>query len=224
MARRKDDGARYIKIAQDICGRILTGEYPEGTLLKGRSVMGSFYGVSPETMRKAFSILEVEKIVEIKRGVGVFVDSVLRAQQFSEKWRAKTQISNKYQEVNALLERKSALDKELALAIKDMKDSFYYQTTEAVEFSEVEIPQASWIDGKTIGEVYFWNYTEATIVAVVTSDGITQASPGPDFPLRVGDKLLFVGKDELSFERVLSFLTYGVIDESAEQTEEVVAE
>ena len=38
---------RYIKIAQDVCGKILTGEYPEGTLLKGRSILGSAYGVSP---------------------------------------------------------------------------------------------------------------------------------------------------------------------------------
>lgn len=53
MSREEKD-ARYVKIAQDICGKILTGEYPEGTLLKGRSVLGGYYGVSPETMRKAF--------------------------------------------------------------------------------------------------------------------------------------------------------------------------
>lgn len=215
---RKEESARYIKIAQDICGRILTGEYTEGTMLKGRSVLGSYYGVSPETMRKAFALLEKERIVEVKRGVGVFIDSVLRAQQFSDKWRAKTQISSKYNELTSLIKEKNIIDKQIVSAIKDMKDSFSYQTTESVQFSEVEIPQDSWIDGRTIGEVYFWNYTEATIVAVFSHDSNqVQTSPGPDFPLHVGDKLLFVGKDDLSFERVLSFLTYGVIDESAEE-------
>ncbi len=218
---RNEDNARYLKIAQDICGKILTGEYPEGTMLKGRSVLGGYYGVSPETMRKAFAVLEKERIVQVKRGVGVYVDSVLRAQQFSEKWRAKTKVATKYRTVSDLLAQKSKLEQELAYAIKDMRDAFMFQTNESVQFSEVEIPQGSWIDNKTIGDVYFWNYTEATIVAVVGPKG-TQTSPGPDYPLHVGDKLLFVGKDDLSFERVLSFLTYGVLDESAEeeQTEE----
>ena len=152
---------RYIKIAQDVCGKILTGEYPEGTLLKGRSILGAAYGVSPETVRKALNILEKEKVVSSKRGVGVFVDSVLHA----------------------------------------------------VKFSSVEIPQNSWINGKTVGEVYFWNYTEATIVAVVGSDNITKQSVGPDFVLHAGDKLIFVGKDNLTYDRVLSFLTYGVINQ-----------
>ncbi|HBD06352.1 MAG TPA: hypothetical protein DCY93_02955 [Firmicutes bacterium] len=217
MARNGEE-AHYIKIAQDICGKILTGEYPEGTLLKGRSVLGGYYGVSPETMRKAFSLLEKEKIVEVKRGVGVYVDSVLRAKQFSDKWRAKTKVATKYRTVNDILKQKAALEQELSAAIKDMRDAFMFQTNESVQFSEVEIPQGSWIDNKTIGDVYFWNYTEATIVAVVGANG-TQTSPGPDYPLHVGDKLLFVGKDDLSFERVLSFLTYGVLDENAEGTE-----
>lgn len=211
---------RYIKIAQDICGKILTGEFPEGTLLKGRSILGSMYNVSPETIRKALNLLEKEKVVEIKRGVGVYVDSVLHAQQFAESWKSKTLISNKYTELKNLLAEKKELDNKIDEAIKDMKDSFSYQTHEAVHFSEVEIPQDSWIDGKTIGEVYFWNYTEATIVAIISKEtGRAQQSPGPDFPLYVGDKLLFVGKDDLSFDRVLSFLVYGVLEENAEPQE-----
>lgn len=211
---------RYIKIAQDICGKILTGEFPEGTLLKGRSILGSMYNVSPETIRKALNLLEKEKVVEIKRGVGVYVDSVLHAQQFAESWKSKTLISNKYTELKNLLAEKKELDNKIDEAIKDMKDSFSYQTHEAVHFSEVEIPQDSWIDGKTIGEVYFWNYTEATIVAIISKEtGRAQQSPGPDFPLHAGDKLLFVGKDDLSFDRVLSFLVYGVLEENAEPQE-----
>ena len=101
---------RYIKIAQDICGKILTGEFPEGTLLKGRSILGSMYNVSPETIRKALNLLEKEKVVEIKRGVGVYVDSVLHAQQFAESWKSKTLISNKYTELKNLLAEKKELD------------------------------------------------------------------------------------------------------------------
>ena len=78
---------RYIKIAQDVCGKILTGEYPEGTLLKGRSVLGATYAVSPETVRKALNILEKHGVVSSKRGVGVYVESVLHAREFANKWK-----------------------------------------------------------------------------------------------------------------------------------------
>ena len=203
---------RYIKIAQDICGKILTGEYPEGTLLKGRSILGASYNVSPETVRKALNILEKDKVVS-KRGVGVFVDSVLHAQEFANKWKAETQIKNKYATLEKLLDEQKELEEKINAAIDDMKDSFTYQTTEAVKFSTAEIPQGSWIEGKTVGEVYFWNYTEATIVAVIGSDNIAKQSVGPDYVLHCGDKLIFVGKDDLTFDRVLSFLTYGVLSE-----------
>ncbi len=204
---------RYIKIAQDVCGKILTGEYPEGTLLKGRSILGASYGVSPETVRKALNILEKEKVVSSKRGVGVFVDSVLHAQEFANKWRAETQIKDKYADLEKLLIEEKALQEKIRTAIDDMKDSFTYQTTEAVKFSQVEVPSDSWIIGKSVGEVYFWNYTEATIVAVIGADNIAKQSVGPDFVFSGGDKIIFVGKDGLTFDRVLSFLTYGVINQ-----------
>ena len=203
--------ARYIKIAQDICGRILVGEYQEGMMLKGRSVLASFYNVSPETIRKAVNLLAKEKIVEIKRGVGIFVDSALNAQQFADKWKDKTLVQNKYANLLNLLEEKRQLDEEIDVAIKDMRDSFTYQTKEAVQLQEIMIPLDSWLDSKKIGDVYFYNYTEATIVAVVTKEeGRANTSPGPDYVLHGGDKLIFVSKDTMTFDRVASFLVYGV--------------
>lgn len=203
--------ARYIKIAQDICGRILVGEYQEGMMLKGRSVLASFYNVSPETIRKAVNLLAKEKIVEIKRGVGIFVDSALHAQQFADKWKDKTLVQNKYANLLNLLEEKKQLDEEIDVAIKDMRDSFTYQTKEAVQLQEIMIPLDSWLDSKKIGDVYFYNYTEATIVAVITKEeGRADTSPGPDYVLHGGDKIIFVSKDNMTFDRVASFLVYGV--------------
>lgn len=204
---------RYIKIAQDVCGKILTGEYPEGTLLKGRSILGASYGVSPETVRKALNILEKEKVVSSKRGVGVFVDSVLHAQEFANKHKAETQIKDKYANLEKLLAEQKEIEEKVYNAINDMKDSFTYQTTEAIKFSKVEIPQNSWINGKSVGDVYFYNYTEATIVAIIGADNITKQSVGPDFILHAGDKIIFVGKDGDTYDRVLSFLTYGVMNQ-----------
>ncbi len=211
---QEEQAARYIKIAQDICGRILVGEYQEGMILKGRSVLASLYNVSPETIRKSINLLAKEDIVEIKRGVGIFVVSVLHAQQFADKWKNKTLVQNKYSSLLSLLEKKKTLDSEIDFAIKDMRDSFTYQTKEAVQLSEIVIPNDSWIEGKKIGDVYFYNYTEATIAAVVNhEDGRAITSPGPDYVLHCGDKLIFVTKDKMTFDRVASFLVYGIPEE-----------
>lgn len=206
--------SRYIEIAHDMVGRILIGEWSEGTLLKGRSMLAATYNVSPETIRKAINILEKEKIVQVKHGVGVYVDSALRAQQYAEKWSAKSSLREQHETLNRLLNEKRELDQKIEQSLSKMIESFKFQTNEAIVFQEIEVPLDSWANGKTIGDIYFWNYTEATIVAIVSQkDKKTYPSPGPDYMLAPGDKLILVGKDELSIERALSYLAYGVIEE-----------
>lgn len=204
---------RYVKIAHDICSRILSGEFQEGDTLKGRSMLASMYNVSPETIRKAIIILADEGILEVKQGVGIFVDSVVKAKQYADKWEAKSTVDEQYRKVTELIEEVNNINEQLQMALSEMIDNFKYQTDEAISFQKATIPPKCWLNNKTIGEVYFWNYTEATIVAVVDGrDGSIQPSPGPDFPLRSGDTLILVGKDDLSFDRVVNFITYGIED------------
>lgn len=200
---------RYVKIAHDICSKILSGEFKEGDIIKGRSLLASTYNVSPETIRKAITILANEEIVEVKQGVGIFVDSVIKAKQYADKWDAQSSIDEQYNKVTTLIEEANKLNIKLQEALNAMIDNFKYQTNETINFQKATIPQGCWLNNKTIGEVYFWNYTEATIVAVV-SNGNIQTSPGPDYPLKEGDTLILVGKDEVSYDRVLSFITYGI--------------
>lgn len=200
---------RYVKIAHDICSKILSGEFKEGDIIKGRSLLASTYNVSPETIRKAITILANEGIVEVKQGVGIFVDSVIKAKQYADKWDAQSTIDEQYNKVTTLIEEANKLNTKLQEALNAMIDNFKYQTNETINFQKATIPQGCWLNNKTIGEVYFWNYTEATIVAVV-SNGNIQTSPGPDYPLKEGDTLILVGKDEVSYDRVLSFITYGI--------------
>lgn len=200
---------RYVKIAHDICSKILSGEFKEGDIIKGRSLLASTYNVSPETIRKAITILANEGIVEVKQGVGIFVDSIIKAKQYADKWDAQSSIDEQYNKVTTLIEEANKLNIKLQEALNAMIDNFKYQTNETINFQKATIPQGCWLNNKTIGEVYFWNYTEATIVAVV-SNGNIQTSPGPDYPLKEGDTLILVGKDEVSYDRVLSFITYGI--------------
>lgn len=202
---------RYVKIAHDICYRILSGEFKEGDTLKGRSMLASMYNVSPETIRKSINILADEGILEVKHGVGVFVDSIIRAKQYADKWDTKSTIDQQYDKVNNLIKQANIINNQLQNLLNEMIDNFKYQTNEAITFHKAIIPDNCWVNNKTIGEIYFWNYTEATIVAVVSGeDGSIQASPGPDFVLKNKDTLILVSKDELSYDRVLNFLTYGV--------------
>ena len=200
---------RYVKIAHDICSKILSGEFKEGDIIKGRSLLASTYNVSPETIRKAITILANEGIVEVKQGVGIFVDSIIKAKQYADKWDAQSTIDEQYNKVTTLIEEANKLNIKLQEALNAMIDNFKYQTNETINFQKATIPQVCCLNNKTIGEVYFWNYTEATIVAVV-SNGNIQTSPGPDYPLKEGDTLILVGKDEVSYDRVLSFITYGI--------------
>ena len=145
----------------------------------------------------------------MKQGVGIFVDSVIKAKQYADKWDAQSTIDEQYNKVTTLIEEANKLNIKLQEALNAMIDNFKYQTNETINFQKATIPQGCWLNNKTIGEVYFWNYTEATIVAVV-SNGNIQTSPGPDYPLKEGDTLILVGKDEVSYDRVLSFITYGI--------------
>lgn len=108
---------RYVKIAHDICGRILTGEFPEGTILKGRSMLASVYNVSPETIRKAINILAEEKIIEVKHGVGIFV-YCFYSHTFASRARKNLRVYN----INLYVLRGSARNVPPCIVIMQMND------------------------------------------------------------------------------------------------------
>ena len=206
----EDLNARYVKIARDIAEKIVTGEFPEGSILKGRSLLASLYNVSPETIRKSVQLLANEKILFVKHGVGVFIDSRTKAQKFLDSLGNKTNLNKKADKIQELLNKAKKLQEELDEEVQELLDDYKFQMSESISFSEVEIKGDSWIINKTLGETNFWNYTEATVVAIKREDGLLLTSPGPDIPLFKGDTIIFVGKDNLSYERVHAFLEYGI--------------
>ncbi len=208
-----DEQARYIKIAKDIVNKILNDEFPEGSILKGRSLLASIYNVSPETIRKSVNLLANEKILYVKHGVGVFVDSKAKAQMFLEKFSKDKYLEKRSNRVKELLKQQIEINKALNDEMEHLIEDVKFQKNETITFNEVTVPSSCWLINKTLGEVNFWNYTEATIVAIKRNeDGLIQTSPGPDLPIKVNDTLIFVGKDKLSYERVIAFLKYGIED------------
>ena len=108
-----------------------------------------------------------------------------------------------------LLAKRDEMNKEINAAIKDLSKMHNLSNNDKLYFEEIIIKDDCWVINQTIGDVYFYNYTEATIVAVKRGNKLI-TSPGPEFTFIAGDKLIIIGKDDLSYQRAITYLTYGV--------------
>lgn len=200
---------QYVLIAKDIAQKINNGVYPVGFLLKGRTLLSSEYKVSSETIRKAINLLALEKVVVVKHGVGVFVDSLENAKVFLNKTAKLDNNKKQKEELKNLISQRDALNKEIEKSFDSLIKNANSSLSESFHFEEIEIPDDCWVINQTIGDVYFYNYTEATIVAIKRGDRVI-TSPGPDFTFIGKDVLIIIGKDKLSVKRALTYLYYGV--------------
>lgn len=64
---------KYRKIYQDLSGKIINGEYKEGTQLPSENLLVKSYGVSRETVRKALSLLQTNGYIQKLKGKGSIV-------------------------------------------------------------------------------------------------------------------------------------------------------
>lgn len=200
---------QYLLIAEDIARKIQNGTYKVGTMLKGRTLLSGEYKVSSETIRKAINVLEVEQIVTVKRGVGIFVESKDRVDIFLDKISNLSDTKSEMVKLKELLAKRDEMNKEINDAIKDLSKMHNLSNNDKLYFEEIIIKDDCWVINQTIGDVYFYNYTEATIVAVKRGNKLI-TSPGPEFTFIAGDKLVIIGKDDLSYQRAITYLTYGV--------------
>ncbi|HPU35505.1 MAG TPA: GntR family transcriptional regulator [Bacillota bacterium] len=115
--------ARYITIAMDIAERIKQGEYKEGQKISGRSTLAGLYNVSPETIRRALSLLQEAGVVKVVPGAGVLVDSVAAAQEYLVE-------SGQYKVIKAMQERLSQLVEER----NRLNSAIEHLTSELTEF------------------------------------------------------------------------------------------
>ncbi len=94
--------ARYITIAMDLAERVTDGDYKEGQKISGRSTLAGLYNVSPETVRRALSLLQEAGVVKVLPGVGVLVNSANAARDYLAE-------SSKYRVIKEMQERLSQL-------------------------------------------------------------------------------------------------------------------
>ncbi len=195
---------RYLKIAVDLAARISSGELTEGEKLKGRSILSTEYHVSPETIRRAMSILADKQVVEIYLGSGVVVSSKAKAIQFVDSFQDDESISHLRRELGQLFEKRTRMDAEIMELTSKIIDMYKYKRSDLISPVEIAISDRSHVVGKSIGQLEIWHNTGATIIGVIRKDQIV-ISPGPYYAFEKGDKVLIVG-DETVIGRFNAFV------------------
>lgn len=195
--RRKRDGiATYAKIALDIANRISNGEIPEGKRLSGRSLMSTEYGVSPETIRRSFSLLEEQQVVEVLQNSGVKVKSRSNALKYIAKHSNRYETKALLTRMRNLIEQHEELERELFDTVKQLIDSTErFASSNPFYTYECTVTNDSQIIGKSLGELSFWQMTKATVIAI-RREGSILLSPGPGFSIQPFDILVLVGNQE----------------------------
>lgn len=63
----------YLRLRELIVAGIIEGAYPEGALLPSVRAFAAEQGANPLTVAKAYQQLQADALVEVQRGVGMFV-------------------------------------------------------------------------------------------------------------------------------------------------------
>ena len=183
---------RYLKIAVDLAARIVSGEIPEGEKLKGRSVLSTEYNVSPETIRRAMSILSDKQVVVINLGSGAVVTSRENAVQFVKSFKDDESISEMRLELNQMLEKRKNMDDKIMSMTTKIIDMYKYMRNDLITPVEIQIPKGSNIIGKSIGKLHIWDHTGATVIGIIQGSDVI-ISPGSYYEFDQNDRILIVG-------------------------------
>lgn len=195
---------RYLKIAVDISARIVSGGIAEGEKLRGRSVLSTEYNVSPETIRRAMSILSDKQVVEIVLGSGIVVSSKEKALQFLNSFKDDENVSETYLELSQMLEKREKIDEEIHSLTKKIIDMYKFRCSNLITPVEIQLPPDSCVIGKSIGALEVWHNTGATILGIIQEKSII-ISPGPYYEFAKDDRVLIVG-DENVIKRFNAFI------------------
>jgi DNA-binding FadR family transcriptional regulator len=75
MTRSAEDGRLYERVSEDLASKIASGAYDIGQRLPSERLLAQTYSVSRPTVREAIIALELDGMVEVRKGSGVYVTS-----------------------------------------------------------------------------------------------------------------------------------------------------
>jgi GntR family transcriptional regulator len=70
---KTDSKPVYLKLRDEIAAAILDGRFAEGDMLPSVRAFAADQGANPLTVAKAYQLFQDSGLVEVKRGVGLFV-------------------------------------------------------------------------------------------------------------------------------------------------------
>ena len=198
-------GAIYRSIALDIAQRIINGEFPEGMKLSGRSLLASQYNVSPETIRKAITLLKEENVVAVSQGKEISILSIQKCYYFIEHCKSSDSVYSLRQDAECLLKKKREIDKHLEGILNDIINySDRLRNLTPYNPVEIEVCIASHVISKKISDIQLWQHTGATIVAIRRGTEII-ISPGPNAIIDANDRIVVVGNSDV-LERTVAYI------------------
>lgn len=191
--------ARYVNIAIDIASRILRGEYREGQKVFGRSTLAGKYNVSPETIRRALTLLQDTGIVNVSPGVGVVVRSKKAAEAFLAQSGQRQILRDVQERLHFLLREKDRLDNEIEKLMNELLDYTFKMAGRFQKIEEVKVTRFSPLVGKSLMEAEFRGKTGATVLAIYRN-GEEIVSPRADTIIESDDILIMVVHPEMKEE------------------------
>lgn len=72
---KNDSKPVYLKLRDTIAAAILDGAFAEGSMLPSVRAFAAQQGANPLTVAKAYQLFQDSGLVEVKRGIGLFVAS-----------------------------------------------------------------------------------------------------------------------------------------------------
>lgn len=198
--------SKCLWVARDIAGGIAKGERMEGSIIPGMSIMASKYGVSPETIRRAISLLADRDVVEVKPQSGTRVKSVENAVKYINYFERDNELRDSYHNIREIARQYKDLNGRLLEALDYFVERKISLSPVKSPFPnyEIPIPDDSYLIGKSIGELRFWGKTECTIVGVKRKEN-TIISPGPHLVFEQGDIIVVIGTAE-AVESAVKFI------------------
>ena len=198
----------YKKIALDIATRIVEGEYQVGDKVYARSGLATQYAVSPETARRAVSVLVDLGVVESNKGSGVQITSYEAAVKFLSRFEESQTLGSLKKEIEQLTYQEIKIAENIQLKIRELVDKTE-RFTASNPFTPfgVEIKLDMKFLEKSASEINFWHNTSATIIAIKRGEDLL-ISPGPYTTFLHKDIVYCIG-DENAYSRVTTFLYNG---------------
>lgn len=203
------DTPKYMKIAIDIAQKIYNNEFKVGEKVRGRSTLSSKYNVSPETIRRAVSLLKDMQVVEVTEKSGIYIKSVENAYLFIHRFNAKNNVKELRQKIKSLKKEKNKLEREIDKYMDlILENSIQFENINLEDAYEIVIYSNSYIVNKTISDTAFWKHTNGTIISVKRKDKM-YISPGPYFRFEAGDiARIICSEDDLN--RAKNYIQQGI--------------